>query len=50
MRPVGGELMQQPARPNPGEIPPSSSAFNFFDVIVSATAQGFRPAGYEGGC
>lgn len=34
----------------PFSIPPTPSAFNFFDVIASATAQGTKPAGYEGGC
>ena len=34
----------------PFTIPPTPSAFNFFDVIKFATAQGHKPAGYQGGC
>jgi hypothetical protein len=29
---------------------PQLSAFNLFDTIVSATARGYIPAGYRGGC
>jgi hypothetical protein len=34
----------------PFNIPPRPSSFNLIDVIVTATATGYKPGGYEGGC
>lgn len=34
----------------PFNIPPRPTSFNLIDVIVSATATGYKPGGYEGGC
>jgi len=34
----------------PFNIPPRPTSFNLIDVIVDATATGYKPGGYEGGC